>query len=183
MGAFVAVIIGVVMGRVNKKNMVESLLATAKVVSMFFLLFIGAVMFSQFMAWCNITKAATTFINELGLPAIGVELFIILLMYVLGFFIDAGPLMLIGVPIAFPITNALGADPVWFAVNVILVTTLAMITPPVALNIFALKGIAKDIPIGVMCSGILPFVIASLVVLVLVFCIPSLSTWLPNLLS
>ena len=182
MGAFGAVIIGLIMGRVTRKNFIQTLLESAKVVSMFFLIVIGAVMFSQFIAWCNIPKAATTFINDMGLSPIGVELFIVLILYVLGFVIDAGPLMLIGVPIAYPITTALGADPIWFAVCVIVAVTLGTITPPVALNIFALKGVAGDIPIGVMYSGILPFVASSLVILGVIFFVPSLSTWLPNLL-
>ena len=183
MGAFCAIIIGLVMGRVNRKNFTQTLLESAKVVSMFFLIVIGAVMFAQFMAWCNVPQAATTFINDLGLPPLGVELFIVLVMYFLGFVIDAGPLLLVGVPIAYPITTALGADPIWFAVCVILATTLGTITPPVALNIFALKGVAKDIPIGVMYKGILPFVAVSLAVLTLIFFVPYLSTWLPNLLK
>jgi tripartite ATP-independent transporter DctM subunit len=182
MGAFCAIIIGLIMGRVTKKNFTQTLLESAKVVSMFFLLVIGAVMFSQFMAWCNIPEAATTFINNTGLPPLGVELFIILILYILGFVIDAGPLLLVGVPIAYPITTALGADPIWFAVCVIVAITLGMITPPVAINIFALKGVAKDIPIGVMYTGILPFVVSSLAILALIFFVPSLSTWLPNLL-
>jgi C4-dicarboxylate transporter DctM subunit len=86
-------------------------------------------------------------------------------------------------PIAYPITTALWADPIWFAVCVIIATTLGTITPPVALNIFALKGVAKGIPIGVMYTGILPFVGVSLAVLTLIFFVPSLSTWLPNLLK
>ena len=183
MGAFCAIIIGLVMGRVNRRNFTQTLLESAKVVSMFFLIVIGAVMFSQFMAWCNVPKAATTFINDLGLPPLGVELFIIMVLYFLGFVIDAGPLLLVGVPIAYPITTALGADPIWFGVCTIVAVTLGTITPPVALNIFALKGVAKDIPIGVMYKGILPFVAASLAVLTLIFFVPSLSTWLPNLLK
>lgn len=182
-GAFCAILIGLAMKRFDRKNFTRGLLDSAKVIAMFFLIVNGAIMFSQFMSWCNIAKTATTFINNMGLPPLGVEAFIIIVMFVLGFVIDAGPLMLIGVPIAFPITTALGADPIWFAVNVLMACNLGMITPPVALNIFALKGLAKDIPIDVMYSGVMPFVISSAIVLTLVFLIPSLSTWLPNLLK
>ena len=116
-----------------------------------------------------------------GASPLGLEAFIIFAMFLLGFVIDAGPVMLVGVPIAFPITQALGADRIWFANCLILATTIGMITPPVALNIFALEGIAKDVPIGVMYSGIMPFVWASLASLALVFFFPVLSTALLNL--
>ena len=181
-GAFCAMIIGLVMGRFTRKNFALSLLDSAKVVSMFFLIIIGAVMFSQFMSWCNVAKSVTSFINNMGLPPMGVEFFIVFVLFLLGFIIDAGPLLLIGVPIAYPITTALGADPIWFAVCVLLATNLGAITPPVALNIFALKGIARDIPISVMYAGVMPFVISSMIVLMLVFFIPAISTWLPGLL-
>ncbi|MDD5701777.1 MAG: TRAP transporter large permease subunit [Dehalococcoidales bacterium] len=181
-GAFCAMIIGLVMRRFTPKNFALSLLDSAKVVSMFFLIIIGAVMFSQFMSWCNVAKSVTSFINNMGLPPLGVELFIVFVLFLLGFIIDAGPLLLIGVPIAYPITMALGADPVWFAVCVLLATNLGTITPPVALNIFALKGIARDIPISDMYAGVMPFVISSMIVLMLVFFIPEISTWLPGLL-
>jgi tripartite ATP-independent transporter DctM subunit len=182
-GAFCAIIIGLAMKRFDRKNFTQGLLDSAKVIAMFFLIVNGAIMFSQFMSWCNVSKTVTDFINNMGLPPLGVEAFIVFVMFILGFVIDAGPLMLIGVPIAFPITTALGADPIWFAVCVLMACNLGMITPPVALNIFALKGIAKDIPIEVMYSGVMPFVISSTIVLIMVFLIPSLSTWLPNLLK
>jgi tripartite ATP-independent transporter DctM subunit len=182
-GAFCAIIIGLVMKRFDRKNFIQGLLDSTKVIAMFFLIVNGAIMFSQFMSWCNVSKTVTDFINNMGMPPLAVEAFIVFVMFVLGFVIDAGPLMLIGVPIAYPITNALGADPIWFAVNILLACNLGMITPPVALNIFALKGMAKDIPVQVMYSGVLPFVLSSACVLALVFFVPSLSTWLPNLLK
>jgi C4-dicarboxylate transporter DctM subunit len=182
-GAFFALIIGLIMRRFNWKNLTQCLLDAAKVISMFFLMVIGAVMFSQFMSWCNLAKLATTFIDNMGLPPLGVELFIIIVLFVLGFIMDAGPLLLVGVPIAYPIATALGADPIWFAICVILATTLGTMTPPVAFNIFALKGVAKDIPVSVMYAGIMPFVILAMISLAVVFFIPTLSTWLPNLLK
>jgi tripartite ATP-independent transporter DctM subunit len=182
-GAFFALLIGLLMRRFNRENMTQCLLESAKVISMFFLMVIGAVMFSQFMSWCNLAKTATMFINNMGLPPIGVELVIIIILFVLGFIMDAGPLLLVGVPIAFPIATAIGADPIWFAICVILATTLGTMTPPVAFNIFALKGVAKDIPVSTMYSGIMPFVAGSIGALVLIFFIPSLCTWLPNLLK
>lgn len=181
-GAFVAVVIGLIMGRFNRHNFVQGLLDSAKVVSMFFLLIIGAVMFSQFMAWCHVSQEATTFLNNLGIPPLAIEGLIIIILFMLGFVMDGGALLLIGVPIVYPITTALGADPIWFAVCVLIATDLGSITPPYALNIFALKGITKDIPIEVMYIGIMPFVVASAVALILTFFIPSISTWLPNVL-
>jgi tripartite ATP-independent transporter DctM subunit len=182
-GAFVAAIIGLIMLRFTWKNISESLLSSAKVISMFFILIIGAVMFSQFMAWCHLSQAATTFLTDLGLPSLAIEGLIIIVLFMLGFVMDGGALLLIGVPIVYPITAALGADPIWFAVCVLIATDLGSITPPVALNIFALKGITKDIPIGVMYSGIMPFVVAAIAAMVITFFVPSLSTWLPNLLK
>jgi C4-dicarboxylate transporter, DctM subunit len=171
------------MRRFKWSNFSDSLLSSAKVISMFFLLIIGAVMFSQFMAWCHVSQQAATWLTGLGLPALAIEGLIIIILFILGFVMDGGALLLIGVPIVYPITSALGADPIWFAVNVLIATDLGSITPPYALNIFALKGIIKDVPIGVMYTGIFPFVVAAIFAMIITFFIPSLSTWLPNLIK
>jgi TRAP-type C4-dicarboxylate transport system permease large subunit len=172
-----------IMRRFNRRNFVQGLLDSAKVVSMFFLLIIGAVMFSQFMAWCHVSQEATAFLTNLGLPPLAIEGLILIVLFILGFVMDGGALLLVGVPIVYPITAALGADPIWFAVCVLIATNLGSITPPVALNIFALKGIAKDIPISVMYTGIMPFVFASIAAMLIVFFVPGISTWLPSLLK
>jgi C4-dicarboxylate transporter DctM subunit len=182
-GAFVAVIIGLVMLRWKWSNFLDSLFSSAKVISMFFLLIIGAVMFSQFMAWCHVSQQLTTFLQNWSIPPLAIEGVIIIILFALGFVMDGGALLLITVPIIYPITTALGADPIWFAVNVLIATDLGSITPPYAINIFALKGIAKEIPIGTMYAGIMPFVLASMVCMIITFFVPILSTWLPNLMK
>ncbi|MFC1902197.1 TRAP transporter large permease subunit, partial [Chloroflexota bacterium] len=96
--------------------------------------------------------------------------------------IDIMPLVLIGVPLVHPAAVALGFDPVWFAVLLVLVIGVGVITPPVGINLFALKGVAPDIPIGTIYRGALPFVLATVLVVCIIFLLPSIATWLPGLL-
>ena len=109
-------------------------------------------------------------------------MFMLLIFFVLGFFIDIVPMLLIGAPICHPIAVALGADPIWFAVLFVLTVQIGVITPPFATILFALKGIVPDVPLSTIFTGVLPFVFATLLTVIFMFFIPDLVTWLPNLL-
>jgi TRAP-type C4-dicarboxylate transport system permease large subunit len=109
-------------------------------------------------------------------------LFILAIFFILGFFIDILPMLLIGVPIFHPVAIAMGVDPIWFTVMFVIVIQAGVITPPFATILFALKGIFPDVPIGTIFKGVLPFAIATAACVILMLLIPPLVTWLPNLL-
>jgi tripartite ATP-independent transporter DctM subunit len=182
-GAAGALIFGLIMRRFTWRGFGESLLDAAKVLSMLLLIVNGAVLFTRFVAWCNLSGAVSNAITGLGLSQSAAILLILALFFILGFIIDVLTLTLIGVPIMHPIAVGLGADPIWFATLMVLVLILGSLTPPVGINLFTMKGMAPDIPIGTIYRGAFPFVIAAAIVVVIVFLLPPLATWLPGILK
>ncbi|MDD5701775.1 MAG: TRAP transporter large permease subunit, partial [Dehalococcoidales bacterium] len=108
---------------------------------------------------------------------------VILIMLIAGCFIDAMPMMLIGVPIFHPIAVSLGVDPLWFALLIVLSINVGALTPPVGLCLFVLKGINKEIPMHTIYTGAIPFVGGTLLSMVIIFFVPSIVSWLPNALK
>jgi TRAP-type C4-dicarboxylate transport system permease large subunit len=96
---------------------------------------------------------------------------------------DGMALLLLSIPIFFPVTQSLGYDPIWFGIIVVVVMEIAVITPPIGLNVFVVKGIAKDVPIGTIFRGVFPFFLADLVLLVILMLVPQLALLLPKLLT
>jgi tripartite ATP-independent transporter DctM subunit len=181
-GASGALIIGLAMRRFTWRSFWQSLLDGTKVLSMILLIINGAVLFTRFVAWCNISDLVTNFVNGLGLSYLSLTFFILVVFFILGFFVDVMTLTLIGAPILHPIVVGLGANPVWFAMVFLLDLNLGALTPPVGLNLFTMKAMAPDIPIGTIYRGAFPFIIATVVVIAIVFFYPPLATWLPGML-
>jgi C4-dicarboxylate transporter, DctM subunit len=100
---------------------------------------------------------------------------------VMGCFIDVLPMILIGLPIFFPIATGLGIDGIWFSLLFVMITNLGGMTPPMGIIMFVFKGIQPSVPMGVIYRGTMPFVIATIVGIIIVFLVPSLATWLPSL--
>jgi tripartite ATP-independent transporter DctM subunit len=182
-GAFSALVIALIMGRYRWDNFSRALLDGGKNVATVFLLLIGGLMFTRFLAWCNISNIITEFIIGLGLSATGFMIITLILFLILGCFIDIMPMILIGIPVFFPIATALGINPIWFCLLMVAIINLGGMTPPVGVIMFVLKGIRKEIPIDTIYRGTLPFVFATIVALVIIFLIPTLTTWLPNLMK
>ena len=181
-GAVGALLIGLLMRRYTWKSFFDSLLGAGKTMGMIAIILVGANMFTRFLAWCNLSPALTKAISGLNLPPSLVVFLIVLIFFALGFVVDIMPLILIGVPIFHPVAVSIGVDPTWFTVMVVLSIQAGVITPPFAFVLFALKGMYRDIPMETIYKGVLPFVLGTLSVIILIFLIPSLATWLPNLL-
>ena len=156
---------------------------SGKTVSMVFIILIGAVMFSRFIAWCNLSQVITDLITGLNLSAKGFMALILFFFFFLGFFIGALPLILVGVPIMYPVALSMGINPLWFAVLMVVNITAGASTPPVGVNLFTLKGVAPHIPIGTIYKGVFPFLLAIVLSLIIVFLFPSTATWLPSLMK
>jgi TRAP-type C4-dicarboxylate transport system permease large subunit len=159
------------------------MLDSGKVISMIFLIVIGGVMFTHFMAWCNMSDTITKFVAQLNLSPIAYVIAALIVLFILGCFMDIMPILLIGIPILHPIAVSLGVNPIWFAVLAVLDINLGSLTPPVGIVLFVMKGIAKDIPMGTIYKGALPFVVGSVLAMAIVFVAPSLATWLPTVLK
>ncbi len=182
-GAAGALIIGLIMRRFTWKSFFQALLDSAKVLSMLLLVINGAILFTRFVAWCNLSSVLSHTLAGLGWPAPLLIFLILFVFLILGCLVDILTLTLIGVPIVHPVAVALGVNPLWFANLLVLVLILGTLTPPVGINLFTMKGMAPDIPIGTIYRGALPFVFAAVVVVAIVFLFPPLATWLPGILK
>jgi len=108
---------------------------------------------------------------------------IVFIYFIGGFFMDAMGLIVVTIPIFFPIVEKLGFDPIWFGVIVVLVTEMGVITPPVGVNVFVIKGIAPDVPLEHIFKGIFPFLAALIIVTVILMFFPQIATFLPSFIT
>lgn len=180
-GAAGALLIGVLMQRLDWQQIAESLMDTVQTTSMIFLILIGAILFSAFLSLSGTPALMGNWVVELALtPSMTIALIVVIYL-LLGAFLDTMAMIILSVPIFFPIVMDMGFDPVWFGVFVVLMVELALITPPMGINVFVIKGISKDVPLTQVFMGVLPFCIALLAMIALVIAVPELVTFLPQL--
>jgi C4-dicarboxylate transporter, DctM subunit len=135
------------------------------------------------MASTGLTQALTDFIRGLGLPPLWMLLAVVVFYLVLGCFMETLSMMITTIPIVAPVMFALGFDPVWFGIIVILLVELALITPPVGLNLFVVQSVRKGGPMADVIVGALPFVLALLAMIAVLSAFPQLALWLPTVLG
>ncbi len=161
----------------------KSLADTTRTTAMIMLLVAAAVIFGRFIAVSRIPFAMAEWAAALDLPAFVVMALILAIYLVLGCFIDALALILLTIPIFLPVAvTVLGYDPIWFGVIIVMVVAMGVITPPVGMNVYIIKGIARDVPLETIFSGIWPFLFAIVVCLAILIAFPPLVTFLPSLL-
>ncbi|HLS33239.1 MAG TPA: TRAP transporter large permease subunit, partial [Brevibacterium sp.] len=141
----------------------------------------SAFVFTQMLVVVRAAEALTTFVSSLAIPSSVIVIILLIAVVGLGCLIDAASLMLVITPILLPIFESLGYDPLW--VGVILVVTLetAVITPPVGLNLYAMKSVAPQVDIGAIIRGALPYLAIEFGLVVLLVFVPEIATWFPNL--
>jgi tripartite ATP-independent transporter DctM subunit len=167
-------------GRLRLAALTEALLQTVRTTAMVFLILIGAHVFSPFLALSRIPVNLAAMLTELALPVIAVLAILMLAYLILGMFLEGFAMMVLTVPIVFPIVTALGIDPVWFGIFMVIVLEMGLISPPVGINVFVVKGVAEDVPMGRIFAGIMPFWLAMLVCLLILVALPQIALILPN---
>jgi TRAP-type C4-dicarboxylate transport system permease large subunit len=149
---------------------------------MIMLLVAGAVVFGRLMAVSRIPFELASWAGSLPLPPFAVMLIILAIYAILGCFIDALALVLLTIPIFYPVAvDVLGYDPIWFGVIVVLVVAMGVITPPVGMNVYIIKGIVPEIPLETIFRGIWPFLGALVVCILLILVFQPIATYLPGL--
>jgi len=179
-GAFLTMLHALWQRKLNLAAMIDALLQTVRTTSMVFLILIGAHIFSPFLALSRIPVNLATALNDLALPALGVLAVLVVAYLILGMFLEGFAMMVLTVPIVFPIVTALGYDPIWFGIFMVLVIEMGMISPPVGVNVFVVKGVAEDVPMGRIFAGIMPFWLAMLLCIGLLVAFPQIALFLPN---
>jgi tripartite ATP-independent transporter DctM subunit len=182
-GAFGAFLIALFMRRLTWQRFIKALTSTGRLVALGFMMIGGAMALSYFFALSRLPDALMDFVSGLPVPSIMVIITMLVFYLILGCVMDPIPLLLLTVPIFAPMATALGYDPIWLGVLVILTCNVGFITPPYAGAIFILKGAFPEIPIGTLYRGVIPFVLASVVVIAIVVAFPSLATWIPYLMK
>ncbi|MFC1901859.1 TRAP transporter large permease subunit [Chloroflexota bacterium] len=182
-GAMMALIIGLILKRFTWQLFINALIETSKLIGMAFLILIGAMIFSQFLAMSRLPMMTADFVAGLAVPPAITMVVILLLLLVLGCFLSVIVMLVLTVPIFFPVVTAIGYDPIWFGVIMVLMIDIGTITPPYGINVFVLKGVARDIPMSTMFRGVMPFVVVSLVCVALIVIFPQIATWLPQVLK
>ncbi len=183
-GALGSVVIAVCGGNCSLKILFQSAQETIRTSCMVLVIVAGATMFGHFLA---ITNIPTTFAAWLaGLPvAPWIVVVMVMLFYLLaGCFVDALALILLTIPIFYPVvTEKLGYDPIWFGVIIVLVTQMGVITPPVGVNAYVVSGIDRSIPLQTVFRGAMPFLLALVAVSALLMVFPEIATWLPGMVK
>jgi C4-dicarboxylate transporter DctM subunit len=155
---------------------------SASATAMIYVIIIGALVFTYFITLARVPEALVAVINSLDMPPV-VFIFALLVVYlVLGAVFDEISAMLITLPFVLPLVVKLGYDPVWWGIVNMVVIELGMIVPPIGLIVFVLHGMSPDIPLRTIYRGVLPFIVADLVVLALLVMFPALALWLPAVL-
>jgi len=179
-GAFGSFVIALFKRKLSFQGLIQCLLDTGKTTAMIFLIIIGANIFSSFLGLARIPMGLADLIAGLELPRVVILIAIILIYIVMGCVMDCYAIMILTVPIIFPVIEALQFDPIWFGVLMVIVLEVGLITPPVGLNVFVLNAAAPDVPLTVIFRGILPFLVAALVSIVLLILFPQLALFLPS---
>lgn len=179
-GAVGAAILAAVNRRLTGKLLLDSLVDTVKTTAMIFTILIGAILFNNFLVLASIPDLISAWITGLSLGPTMILLVILLMYLVLGCVLDSLAMILLTIPIFFPIVVGLGYDPVWFGIVVVMVVELGLITPPIGINVFVIKGMAEGVPLGTVFAGVAPFIVAQILLIALVVAFPVIALWLPN---
>lgn len=181
-GALSLLLITLIEKKIDLAKLKSALLDTTKLSAMIFLLVAAATVYGRFFAISRIPFKLGTWVTGFDIPSFAVMGLIILIYLVLGCIIDALALILLTVPIFYPlVVGTLGYDPIWFGVIILLVAVMGSITPPVGLNIYVMKSVAPSVKIETLFKGIWPFVGALLICIAIIIAFPPIATWLPNL--
>ena len=182
-GAAGTLAIGMLRGRLRWPQIRNALIDALRVSSAIMLIVVGAYLFGYFLTITQFTQKAVGFLTNLPIGAYGVLALIMVGYLILGAVMDELAMILLTVPIVFPAMMQLGFDPVWFGVIIVMAVTFGMICPPVGMNVFVINSIARDIPLGRIYRGTMPFIAVDVVRLVLLCAFPAISLWLPGLIG
>jgi C4-dicarboxylate transporter DctM subunit len=182
-GAFLTILIAVFRKQLTWHAFVQSLADTTKISCMIMVIVTGAVIFGHFMAITRVPYELAEWVSSLPLPPHAVMGVIILVYLFGGCFMDALAMIMLTIPIFYPVVQTLGFDPIWFGVVIVLITEMGVITPPVGVNVYVVYGVAKDVPLENIFRGVLPMLAALLLCNLILLIFPQIALFLPHLMN
>jgi len=182
-GAFGAFVFSLLKRRLSKKTFKETLSSTVTTTAMIFVIILGAMLLGYFLSVTRIPFELAGFVAGLPVNRYLILSLVLIVFLALGCVMDSMAIVLLTMPIFFPLIVQLGFDPIWFGIIVVRVTEMGLITPPVGLNVFIIKGVAPDVPIGTIFRGIFPFLMADVCEVILLIALPQLALFLPSMMK
>jgi tripartite ATP-independent transporter DctM subunit len=184
LGAFSTMLLALFYGVLSVKNLIQALRGTAGISGMILFIIVGATTFSQILSFSGASNGLAQLITGFGLPPLAVIAGMMLFLIFLGVFVEQVSMMMITLPIFMPVVQQMGIDLVWFGVMFLICMQLGLLMPPHGLLLMTMKGVAPpQVTMLHIFSAVMPFLLISIVVLVLVFFVPAVATWLPGLIG
>jgi C4-dicarboxylate transporter, DctM subunit len=183
MGAGGAFLIGVARRRLTPKLMMDCLVESVRTTAAIFTIVIGAFLFGYFLVITQTTQNVAAWMLSLPFGPYGILALILVMYIVLGAIMDELAMILLTIPIIYPVILKLGFDPIWFGVIVVMVVELGMIMPPIGMNVFVINSLARDVPLWTIYKGVTPFILSDLVRLAILVAFPWLSLVLPGMMK
>jgi tripartite ATP-independent transporter DctM subunit len=179
-GASGAFLLGVLRGKLDRAGIREALLSATRTSAAVFTVLIGALLFGYFLTITQVPQKSTEMLTGLGVGRYGVLAMIMVMYLVLGCLMDAMAMIILTVPIIYPVILQLGFDPIWFGVIIVMTVELGLIHPPVGMNVFVIKSVVKDVSFTTIFKGVIPFVVTDLLRLLILISFPIIALWLPS---
>lgn len=179
-GAFLSFLLALVMRRMTWQKFKKALYDTGNLVGALMILVVAAMIFGTLMIWSKLPFLLQDVLVGLNISTFGIVAFMLIVTFIMGFFMDSMVIMMITVPIFYPILQSLGVDLIWFGILTCMVQGFGALTPPFGVLLFALKGMHKEIPFETIARSVVPYVGASILLVVLIMIFPGIATWLPN---
>ena len=179
-GATGAFLLGVLRGKLDRAKTQEALLSATRTAAAVFTVLIGALIFGYFLTITQVPQKLTGFLTEMGLGRYEVLALIMVMYLILGCLMDAMAMIILTVPIIFPVIVQLGFDPIWFGIIIVMTVELGLIHPPVGMNVFVIKSVVPDVSFTTIFKGVIPFILTDLLRLVILIAFPMIALWLPG---
>ena len=179
-GASGAFILGIVRGKLDREKILSSLLQATRTAAAVFTVLIGALLFGYFLTITQTPQKITGFLTGLGVGPYGVLALIMVMYIILGCLMDSMAMVILTVPIIFPVVTGLGFDPIWFGVIIVMTVELGLIHPPVGMNVFVIKSVVKDVTFSTIFAGVIPFILTDILRLIILIAFPMIALYLPS---
>jgi tripartite ATP-independent transporter DctM subunit len=181
-GAFGALCFALARRALTWRSLLDSLVESGRTTAMLFAILTGALMFAEFVNYTSMPDDLKRFVSELNVPPVVVVAAICMIYVILGTAMEELSMILLTVPVFFPLIVHLGFDPIWFGILIVVVVEIGLISPPVGMNLFVLNALLPQVPTRTLFSGVLPFMVADVVRLAILIAFPAISLWLPSLM-
>lgn len=179
-GAVMVLGLAIITKKIDFNAFVKILRETTSTTGMLYLIVIGANVLNPFLAQTHMPDFIGNILNSTGFGPTGTLIVILLIYIVLGMFMDGLAMLVVTIPIFYPVIIALGYDPIWFGVIAVVIIEMGMITPPVGLNVFVVRAVSNGVPLTTIFKGVLPFWLAMVVAIILLIIFPQITLFIPN---